>query len=104
MAVVSRILVVSVDTLPPVLLLVRHGETASNAARIVQVPETPLNQRGMTQAERLAARLVNHHRERPIGCVVASHLRRAEMTAEPVAAALGLPLIIEPLLAERNFG
>lgn len=86
------------------LLIVRHGETASNAARIVQAPETPLNDRGVAQAVRLAARLVEHHRERPIGQVVASDLRRAEMTAEPVADALGLPLLIEPLLAERNFG
>ncbi len=93
-----------VDTLPPVLLIVRHGETASNAARIVQVPETPLNERGVAQAARLAKRLVEHHRQRPIGQVVASDLRRAEMTAEPVAEALGLPLVVEPLLAERNFG
>jgi probable phosphoglycerate mutase len=87
-----------------VLLIVRHGETASNAARIVQVPETPLNARGVAQAARLAKRLAEHHRQRPIGQVVASDLRRAEMTAEPVAEALGLPLVIEPLLAERNFG
>ncbi|MXX74141.1 MAG: histidine phosphatase family protein [Holophagales bacterium] len=86
------------------LLIVRHGETASNAARVVQTPGTPLNERGVGQAERLASRLVEHHRQRPIGCVVASDLRRAEMTAEPVAGALGLPLLIEPLLAERNFG
>ena len=86
------------------LLIVRHGETASNAARIVQVPETPLNDRGVAQAARLAARLVEHHRKRPIAQVVASDLRRAEMTAEPVAEALGLPLLVEPLLAERNFG
>jgi len=87
-----------------VLLIVRHGETASNAARIVQTPGTPLNALGRAQAERLAARLLEHHRERPIGCVVASDLRRAEMTAEPVAGALGLPVQVEPLLAERNFG
>lgn len=93
-----------VDTLPPVLLIVRHGETASNAARVVQMPDTPLNERGVGQAERLASRLVEHHRQRPIGCVVASDLRRAETTAAPVAGALGLPLLIEPLLAERNFG
>ena len=86
------------------LLFVRHGETASNAARVVQTPDTPLNARGVSQAERLAARLLEHHRRRPIGCVVASDLRRAEMTARPVAAALDLPLLIEPLLAERNFG
>ena len=86
------------------LLIVRHGETASNAARIVQVPETPLNDRGLAQAARLTTRLVEHDRQRPIGQVVASDLRRAEMTAEPVAKALGLPIVIEPLLAERNFG
>ncbi len=86
------------------LLLVRHGETASNAARIVQTPETPLNARGAAQAERLAVRLVEHHRRRPIGCIVASSHRRAEMTAEPVAVALELPLVVEPLLCERNFG
>ena len=93
-----------VDTLAPVLLIVRHGETAANAARIVQVPETPLNERGTAQAERLANRLARRHRQRPIGCVVASDLRRAEMTAAPVAAAVGLPVLVEPLLAERNFG
>ena len=93
-----------VDTLAPVLLVVRHGETASNAARIVQVPATPLNERGMGQADRLASRLLEHHRRRPIGCVVASDLRRAEMTAAPVAEAVGLPVLVEPLLAERNFG
>ncbi len=86
------------------LLIVRHGETASNAARVVQTPGTPLNERGIGQAERLASRLLEHHRRRPIGCIVASDLRRAEMTATPAAGALGLPLLIEPLLAERNFG
>ena len=86
------------------LLIVRHGETASNASRVVQTPDTPLNERGIAQAERLAERLVEHHRQRSIGRIVASSLRRAEMTAAPVAAALGLPLVIEPLLSERNFG
>ncbi len=70
----------------------------------MQTPGTPLNERGVAQAERLASRLAGRHRQRPIGCVVASDLRRAEMTAEPVADALGLPVVIEPLLAERNFG
>ncbi len=85
-------------------MIVRHGETDGNATRVVQTPETPLNERGIAQARRLAARLVDHHRTRPITCIVASDLRRAEMTAEPLAVALGLPLVVEPLLAERNFG
>ena len=39
------------------ILLVRHGETDGNAARILQRPDVPLNERGMRQAEQLAQRL-----------------------------------------------
>ncbi len=39
------------------ILLVRHGETDGNAARILQRPDVPLNEHGMHQAERLARRL-----------------------------------------------
>src|ERR1700686_4200248 len=39
------------------ILLVRHGETDGNAARILQRPDVPLNARGMRQAEALAERL-----------------------------------------------
>ena len=44
------------------ILLVRHGETDSNAARILQRTDVPLNERGMRQAERLARRLFAHVR------------------------------------------
>jgi broad specificity phosphatase PhoE len=36
------------------ILVVRHGETDGNAARILQRPDVPLNERGMRQAEELA--------------------------------------------------
>jgi len=39
------------------ILLVRHGETAGNAARILQRPDIPLNERGIRQAAQLAERL-----------------------------------------------
>src|SRR6516165_9606246 len=39
------------------ILLVRHGETAGNASRILQRPDAPLNERGVGQAEQLARRL-----------------------------------------------
>ena len=39
------------------LLLIRHGETALNAARILQPPDTPLSERGLAQAAALARRL-----------------------------------------------
>ena len=39
------------------ILLIRHGETELNAKRVLQPPETPLSERGVAQAERLARRL-----------------------------------------------
>jgi broad specificity phosphatase PhoE len=85
---------------PRRIYLVRHGETASNAARVFQLPETPLSPRGVDQAERLAARLAGDG----IALVLASGFSRAAMTAEPLARAAGAPIEIEPLLEERNFG
>lgn len=82
------------------ILLVRHGETALNAARIVQHPETPLNERGIGQAQRLAARLA----EFPVAEIVSSDYKRAHMTAEAIAGVTGLPILIQESLRERNFG
>lgn len=82
------------------IVLVRHGETQGNAARILQRPELPLSARGTLQAERLAARLARL----PIGRILSSDLVRARMTAECVAAATGAPLELDPRLQERNFG
>ena len=82
------------------ILLVRHGETASNAARVVQTPETPLSPRGLQQADRIAARL----RSLSVSRILSSDLARALQTAQRVQAACGAPLALEPLLQERNFG
>jgi probable phosphoglycerate mutase len=82
------------------ILLIRHGETAYNAARIAQLPETPLNERGIRQAERLAERLA----EFPIGGIVASDYKRAHMTAESIGAVKGLEVTLSPSLRERHFG
>ena len=80
------------------LLLVRHGETALNAARVLQPPDTPLSARGFEQAAALGRRL----RTESIAAVWSSDLPRAWQTAQAVAA--GRPLIAQPLLQERNFG
>lgn len=80
--------------------LVRHGETAANAARIVQRPEVGLSARGRWQAEALGRRLA----EAGIRLVLASDLRRAVETAEIVAAAAGVPLEFDAGLRERDFG
>jgi probable phosphoglycerate mutase len=82
------------------ILLVRHGETDGNAARILQRPEVPLNDRGMHQAGRLAERLFAHG----FVHIVCSDLLRARMTAAPLAACSGIEIEESPLLQERNFG
>jgi probable phosphoglycerate mutase len=81
------------------ILLVRHGETVGNAARVVQKPEVPLNERGIWQAARLAERLF----EIGFAHVLCSDLLRARMTAEPLRAR-GAVIEETPLLQERNFG
>ena len=80
--------------------LIRHGETELNAARILQPPATPLSERGLAQAERLAARLATAGLVR----ILVSDLRRAEMTAEAIGRQSGAPIARDPELAERNFG
>jgi len=82
------------------IVLVRHGETAFNAARILQPPEVPLNERGLAQAARAARRIA------ALGgaALISSDLQRAQMTAAAIAQATNLSVELEPLLQERNFG
>jgi 2,3-bisphosphoglycerate-dependent phosphoglycerate mutase len=82
------------------ILLVRHGETAGNATRVVQRPEIPLNERGIRQAALLAERLFAHG----FVHVLCSDLVRARMTAEPLRARGGAVIEETPVLQERNFG
>jgi len=82
------------------IFLIRHGETDSNAARIVQTPEVPLSARGAAQAERVAARLSRLG----VGAILSSDLRRAAMTAERLRIASGAPVTFDAGLQERNYG
>jgi 2,3-bisphosphoglycerate-dependent phosphoglycerate mutase len=82
------------------ILIVRHGETEGNAARILQRPDMPLNERGMREAEQLARRLFAHG----FVHILCSDLLRARMTAVPLAACSGIAIEESPLLQERNFG
>ncbi len=82
------------------IYLIRHGETASNRSRVVQVPETPLSERGIAQARLLGARVA----DLGITQIVTSDRARARMTAAAVEAATGASLSVDPGLQERNFG
>lgn len=82
------------------ICLIRHGETALNVARVFQPAATPLNERGIAQADAVARRLATMG----IGAILSSDMPRAQRTAEAIAAATGLPIEFSTLLHERNFG
>jgi 2,3-bisphosphoglycerate-dependent phosphoglycerate mutase len=83
------------------IILVRHGETALNAARVMQPADTLLSARGQAQALAVAQRLA---RQGGVGAILSSDLPRAWLTAEAIGAALALPVQPSALLHERNFG
>ncbi|MGL6109221.1 MAG: histidine phosphatase family protein [Rubrivivax sp.] len=83
------------------IILVRHGETALNAARVMQPAATPLSERGQAQARSVARRLAAQGN---VAAVLSSDLPRAWLTAEAIAGPLALPIQPSALLQERNFG
>ena len=88
---------------PTRILLVRHGQIAANVAqRWHGSTDDDLTDVGHAQAERVAAHLA---RERPAAVALyASPARRARSTATPIAAALALPLLVEPDVTEYGIG
>ena len=83
------------------LLLVRHGETDWNAeGRLQGHTDRPLNDYGRRQAKELAERLAGEGAD----AIYASDLARAKETAEILGERLGLPVVIDPALREKNWG
>lgn len=83
------------------LLLVRHGETDWNAeGRLQGHTDRPLNEHGRLQANDLAERLAGEGAD----AIYASDLSRARETAEILGARLGLPVVIDADLREKNWG
>ena len=82
------------------IYIIRHGQTALNAAAVVQPADTPLNERGIGQARLLGVRI----RSLGVTHVITSDLPRAVTTAQPIVHATSASLEHTPLLQERNFG
>jgi broad specificity phosphatase PhoE len=83
------------------LYLIRHGQTATNQARLIQGWDSePLNARGRYQAERAGERLAHAG----LAALYASPLRRAAETAEIIGHAVGLDVTIVAGLREMNTG
>jgi probable phosphoglycerate mutase len=86
-----------------VLTLVRHGETSANLDGVWHgSTDSPLTDRGVRQAERVASFLAQRHRD--ARALYSSHLRRALDTAGAISRELRLPLQIDRDLAEYDLG
>ena len=86
----------------PTILLIRHGENeyVKKGRLAGRLPGVQLNEKGRAQAEALAERL----KDAPLKAIYSSPLDRTQETAEPLARALGLPVITRPGLNEVDFG
>lgn len=84
------------------IILVRHGETDWNLTRRIQggSSDTPLNDNGRQQAEKIAQRL----RSEDIKAIYSSPLQRALYTASAIASHHGLEVSIEKSLREIEVG
>ena len=89
------------------IFLVRHGETAWNRElRFQGQIDVPLNDLGLTQAQRLADRLQVEWQsgfDKPLR-LFSSDLQRAHQTAQTLGQALGLAVTAHAPLREQHFG
>jgi broad specificity phosphatase PhoE len=88
---------------PGRLLLVRHGQIAANVSRRWHgSTDEDLTELGREQARTVAAHVALAHPS--VVAVYTSPAQRARNTATPIAAALGLPLVVAPGLVEYGIG
>ncbi len=90
---------------PTRLLLLRHGQTEMSVERRYSGRANPdLTEHGHAQAAAVAAGIRSLDGAADVTAVLSSPLRRARQTADPVAAALGLPVTSHDALLETDFG
>ena len=84
------------------LILIRHGETASNVAHALDTahPGAPLNEAGLAQADALVEAIAHEQ----IDALYASTLTRAQQTAAPLAKHRGLDATVVDGIQEISAG
>lgn len=84
------------------LLLIRHGQTPSNVAGVLDtaIPGPGLTECGAAQASRLPERLASE----PIDALYASTLLRTQQTIAPLARHLDLPVAVRDGVREIDAG
>jgi probable phosphomutase (TIGR03848 family) len=87
---------------PTLVLLVRHGQTATTGVRLPgRAPGLHLSDDGRKQAEAVAVRI---GRLAKVAAVYSSPLERARETAAPIARARRLPVRVERDLLDLDIG
>ena len=84
------------------VVLLRHGRSTANVAGVLagRTPGVSLDEVGREQAAAVAARLAGI----TLDALVSSPMDRCRQTVAPLAAATGLPVRIEPGVAEVDYG
>ncbi|NUT98724.1 MAG: phosphoglycerate mutase, partial [Saccharothrix sp.] len=84
------------------VILLRHARSTANGSGVLagRAPGVSLAEGGVVQAEKLVERLADV----PIDAVVTSPMDRCAQTLAPLLAARGLTPVVEPELAEVEYG
>jgi broad specificity phosphatase PhoE len=84
------------------LIFTRHGESEANVLRILSNRGLPhgLTEKGREQAMQLAQRLAGEN----VMALYASHILRAQQTAQIVSERIGLPIITSTVLRDFDCG
>ena len=89
----------SARTARTVVHLLRHGEVHNPRGVLYgRLPDYHLSERGRAMAQKVAEHLTGHD----VTAVVASSLERAQETAEPIAAAHGVPVTTDDRVIEAG--
>jgi ribonuclease H / adenosylcobalamin/alpha-ribazole phosphatase len=87
----------STNKIEKIVYFVRHGQSEDNVAPVFQSPNSPLNEKGRRQAERVAERVS----KLDFGALIASPFERAKQTAEAISRATGANAEYSYLFVER---